>query len=285
MLKHLGWLAYFSLVVLALGCTKPGLLSSKEHNIKTSAHTLDKGDWELKANILSPDIDDLMGALSVRYSPKENYDVETNLLHDIIGLYNITVKHRFKLSKDKKRAFSVKLGVKWFNPKYSLLLPNFIFDELSGLNILLIPFEVTGSQRLTSKLHMNVALGYVHTVLLPGNISTTSIQGGLGSREAYGRADLHYFVSSNFSIFLGTHVPFYQGLFSDAAIEQELAPGIIVGTQTAEWAERDKKPIYFGGFETYFLHTHFRMVFGYPMKLLTEYVPNPYISFDLFWRL
>jgi len=238
----------------------------------------------VRLGVLSPDPDDLIGSISLRYSPKENLDLETNLLHAFIGLYNLSGKYRFYESKEKQRAVSIKAGVKWFAPKYSLILPKAVSDVFAEANILILPIEVTASQTVFKRIQVNVGLGYSHSVVLPGSVYSASVKGGFGSREAYARADVNYFLGQNFVVFFGAHQPLYQGIFTDAAIETEVAPGISVGTQTSEWVEGEKRSLFFGGFEALFLYTHFRMTVGYPMKLFTEYAPSPFASFELFWR-
>jgi hypothetical protein len=273
-----------TLVILALfglaGCATD-LQSPRHRNVKTSAHTLEKGDWEIRAGFLNPHVDDLMAAISVRHSPKENLDLEMNLIHTALGLYNLNAKYRFHERGNK--ALSLKIGVKWFNPDYSLLLPPTLKSTFSGTNLIMIPVELVGSMKISPKFQVNIGVGYIHTVVL-AKVAFLSTEGGFGMREAYGRVNLYYYPAKSVALFAEVQLPVYQGVYSDVSVETEIGPGVVLGTQSAEWSKSDNIPVYTGGIEFHMLSTHIKLHMSYPGRVLTEYSPTPILGADVYWR-
>jgi len=223
--------------------------------------------------------------IRAEYGIYKDAEIGTNAAHDAIGVVNLYGKYMFYSTGDF--SFSANLGLKWFNPKNFWILSAEKRDELSAVNVYMIPVALTGSYVAADWIGLHLRLGYTFSTV-DGALSEGDAlaEGGVGGHEVFLQPALTMYPLEGVAVILGAQLPVYSGVYVNTYAETEVYPGVVAGGKVKEFQKLDVKEM-----NTLYLAVqlcwgslNLRLTATKGLRFFNEHIKTVLPGAEVFWR-
>jgi hypothetical protein len=287
----MGWLA---LVLSVVSVTCPaaaqtaappaGLRSPEQRSVRYSAYALPDGMWSFDLSALGVTGDELYGSLGIQRGFGAGFNLELNLAHYAVGLFDVGAHWSFL--ETTHFALAASLSFTYGHGAWIWIAGPVARDLLQDTDLITIPAAITASGSVLPWLQLDLSLNLRYGTMFGslGDGPTLYANAEIGARQVSFRPGARVFVSDATALELAFDVPVYTWVPWEGDI-------------TAEFANRGYKKSGSGGatlstsetwkFEggvrsrlTPWLFCTLRLHYGRANRLLYSTTINPSLSFE-----
>jgi hypothetical protein len=199
-----------------------GLRSPEQRSVRYSAYGLPNGMWSFDLSALGVNGDDLYGSLSIKRGFGAGFELELNLAHYAVGLFNIGAQWTFL--DTKYFALAASAGFTYGHGAWIWLVAPGVKDLLEDADLFTFPAAITASSPvldwLQLDLSVNLRLGTVFGTL--GDGANLFADAQLGATQVSLRPGTRVFVSDATALELAVDLPVYTWVPWEGTITAEL---------------------------------------------------------------
>jgi hypothetical protein len=267
--------------------TSVGLQSPDQRSTRFSAYSLQKHTWSIEAGALGVNGEELYGRLGVGYGFGGGFQVDANLMHWSVGLFDLEARWTFLDTRYIALAASV--AGAYGHGDWMWFLAPAAKQILSDTNLVAIPIGLAASAPLTRWLQADLQVEYQYSQLSGtlGNGSSFYATSQLGARQFRLRPGVRFFLSDATAFEVAAKLPLY------TQVPAEVESTVSAGNQTQSGSHSAYKEVKFkdawnleGGLRSRlrpWLYATVRLHYGRVAKAL--YGCALYPSFGLEFRL
>jgi len=265
----------------------PGHLSSPAQvSTRGSAYSLPARTWAFDVGALGISSADAYARLGIGYGFGAGFQIDLNLLHWAVGLFNVNARWQFL----DTRYVDMSAGVGFIYGHGDWFWIATAERLASAIDIMALPFALNTSAQPLRWLQLDLGLQYGHAEVWGevGEKDSLYAEAELGVRQFLIRPGVHFYVTNATSIDFMATLPLYTAAPTEGNVETEL-PGVIFGgTRTAGYRKlpfEDTWKLEFGVRSrlTTGLYGTMRLHYGQIASRL--YGAKVYPSFEVEWRL
>jgi hypothetical protein len=262
-----------------------GLRSPEQRSVRYSAYGLPDGMWSFDASALGVTGDDLYGSLGIRRGFGAGFNLELNLAHYAVGLFNVGAQWTFLDTAYVALAASV--GFTYGHGAWMWIAGPVARDLLQDADLITVPAALTASSPILDWLQLDLSLNLRYGTVFGtlGDGDTLYAHAEIGARQVSFRPGARVFVSDATALELAFDLPVYTWVPWEGEITAEFANRGYekAGSGGAELPTSDTWKLEAGVRSrlTPWLFCTFRLHYGRANRLLYSTTINPSLSFEL----
>ena len=196
--------------------TAGDLQSPEQVNTRYSAYSLPARQLSFKAGALGVGDGDLYAQVSVSYGLGARVQLNANLMHMGVGLFNLTAGWHF--IDTRYFDLGARLGAWYGHGKWFWIANDVATQIVSKLDVIKIPFELTASSMPTRWLELDLGVQYTYAMLFGTSARERSIftDNELGTTQFFVRPGVRIFITGNTALELFAKLPAYSAVNAES---------------------------------------------------------------------
>jgi hypothetical protein len=186
------------------------LQAPQARSTRNSAYVLPPNVVGLEAGLMGLSADDLYGRIGIAMGFKHGLQVDMNLLHWGVALFNVNMRWNFL--ELRRFALAADVGFTYAHGDWVWIL-GWVGQKLaSDANLYGVPVSVTASAPLSRWLQLDLAIQYRHSDVQGhlGQGQTFYADTEIGARQLLLRPSARFFASSRVALEVSARLPLYQ---------------------------------------------------------------------------
>jgi hypothetical protein len=199
-----------------------GLRSPDQRSLRYSAYTLPKGMWAFEGGLLGVTSEELYGSLGVKYGLPAGLELDINLAHYAVGVFNLSARWNFlELSRF---ALAANVDFTYGHGAWMWIVGPLAKQVLQDTDLISIPFGLTASAAVLDWLQLDLGVSYRYATVFGtlGEGGNFYANAEIGARQVLLRPGARLFVSDATALEFGFDLPVYTWVPIEGEITAEL---------------------------------------------------------------
>ncbi|HKP57408.1 MAG TPA: hypothetical protein VJV78_11840 [Polyangiales bacterium] len=219
----------FALVLSVVSAARPAaaeepndIRSPEQRSVRHSAYALPKDMWSFDASIFGVTGEDVYGSLGVKRGFGAGLELELNVAHFAVGLFNVGAHWSFL--DTKYIAVSATVGFTYGHGAWIWIVGPLAKDLLQDTDLITVPFEVSASSMVLDwlQLDLSVVARYATIWGTLGDGGSFYANAEIGANQIGIRPGVRAFLSDATALELFVDLPFYTSMPYEGELSLEL---------------------------------------------------------------
>jgi hypothetical protein len=199
-----------------------GLQSPEQRSLRYSAYALPKGMWAFDLGVLGVTGEELYGSLGIKYGFGAGLQLELNLAHYAVGLFNIGARWNFL--EIPHFALAATVDFTYGHGAWIWIVAPLVRDVLQETDLIAVPIGVTASSALLSWLELDLGLSYRYATVWGslGDGPSLYADAQLGAQQFIVHPGVRLFASDATAFEFSVDLPVYTWVPYEGTLTAEL---------------------------------------------------------------